>query len=91
MCWAHIISPAASRSALADFLDALPYTKISAFGGDYMFVDGVWGHLSLARENVARVLAEKVREGVFTREKALQIGLALFHDNPARIFRLQGV
>lgn len=88
MCWAHIIAPVAARRALSGFLDALPYTKISAFGGDYLFVDGVYGHLVIARENVARVLAEKVREGAFGRDRALAIARALFHDNPARIFGL---
>jgi uncharacterized protein len=91
MCWAHIISPSASRIALSDFLDAIPCTKISAFGGDYVLVDGVYGHLALAREDVARVLAEKVEEGVFGREKALNVGRALFYDNPKRIFRLDDV
>ena len=88
MCWAHIISPVAARRALSGFLDALPFTKISAFGGDYLFVDGVCGHLAIARENVARVLAEKVREGTFGKERASAIARALFHDNPARIFGL---
>jgi predicted TIM-barrel fold metal-dependent hydrolase len=86
MCWAHIISPVAARRALSGFLDALPFTKISAFGGDYLFVDGVYGHLQVARENVARVLAEKVQEGTFGRKQALVVAQALFHDNPARIF-----
>jgi hypothetical protein len=53
MCWAHIISPSASMQALDDFLDAVPYNKISAFGGDYLLVDGVYGHLYMARQNVA--------------------------------------
>ena len=88
MCWAHIISPWASRSALHDFLDAVPYNKISAFGGDYLFVDGVYGHLELARRNVARVLAEKIEDGVFGEGKALEIARALFYDNPKRIFKL---
>jgi hypothetical protein len=88
MCWAHIISPVASRRALSGFLDALPFTKISAFGGDYLFVDGVYGHLQIARENVARVLAEKIREGTFGNERALAVARALFHDNPSRIFGL---
>jgi hypothetical protein len=88
MCWAHIISPQASRSALSDFLDAVPYNKISAFGGDYLFVDGVYGHLRMARENVSRVLADKVAEGVFSLDVAVKIGRALFYDNPMRIFKL---
>jgi uncharacterized protein len=91
MCWAHIISPSASRAALSDFIDAVPSTKISAFGGDYGFVDGVCGHLCMARENVARVLAEKVEEGTLDRGQAIPLGHALFYDNPRRIFRLDDV
>ena len=84
-----MISPSASVAALHDFLDAIPYNnKISAFGGDYMFVDGVYGHLEIARRNVARVLAEKVESGVFDEVKALEIALALFYGNPKRIFKL---
>jgi hypothetical protein len=88
MCWAHIISPWASRQALHGFLDAVPYNKICAFGGDYGFVDGVFGHLCVARENVSRVLWEKVQEGTFSAQKALDIAQALFHDNPGAIFNL---
>jgi uncharacterized protein len=88
MCWAHIISPSASIRALDDFLDAIPYNKISAFGGDYLFVDGVYGHLYMARQNVSRVLAEKVKQGIFSLDKAVDIGKALFYDNPMRIFKL---
>jgi predicted TIM-barrel fold metal-dependent hydrolase len=88
MCWAHIISPSASVAALGDFLDAVPYNKISAFGGDYLFVDGVYGHLEIARQNVSSVLADKVEKGVFTEAKALEIAKALFYDNPKRILKL---
>jgi hypothetical protein len=44
-------------SALVEWLDTVPANKISAFGGDYIFVDGVYGHQYLARQNVARALA----------------------------------
>ena len=88
MCWAHIMSSPASVAALDDFLDAVPYNKISAFGGDYCFVDGVYGHLHISRENVSRVLAKKVCEGVFSENKALDIAKALYYDNPKRIFQL---
>lgn len=76
--------------ALDDFLDAVPYNKISAFGGDYLLVDGVYGHLYMARQNVSRVLAKKVEYGVFPLDKALDIAKALFYDNPMRIFQLNG-
>jgi hypothetical protein len=89
MCWGHIISPEAARRALAEWLDAVPANKISAFGGDYCFVDGVYGHQELARRNVARTLAGKVADGDFYLDRAREIAQWLFVDNPCRLFRLQ--
>lgn len=88
MCWGHIISPEAARRALVEWLDAVPANKISAFGGDYCFVDGVYGHQYLARRNVAAALTQKVEDGSFDGERAKEIAGWLFVDNPARLFGL---
>lgn len=88
MCWAHIISPTASVNALIEWIDSVPMNKISAFGGDYIFVDGVYGHQYLARVNVSKSLAKKVEEGVFDVERAKEISEMLFYKNPLRIFKL---
>lgn len=88
MCWAHIISPRASMLALDEWLDAVPYNKISAFGGDYCFVDGVYGHQMLARENVCKVLSRKVLAHEITTDAAVAIAHALFVDNPSRILNV---
>ncbi len=89
MCWGHIISPEAARRALVEWLDAVPANKISAFGGDYCFVDGVYGHQKLARQNVAMALATKVHDGSFDLDRAREIAGWLFVDNPTRIFGLK--
>ena len=88
MCWGHIISPEAARRALVEWLDAVPANKISAFGGDYCFVDGVYGHQVLARQNVAAALATKVADGSFGMERATELAKWMFVDNPLRIFGL---
>lgn len=90
MCWGHIVSPAAAVNALVEWLDAVPANKISAFGGDYCFVDAVYGHQLLARQNVARALAIKVEQGVFDVDRACRIAQMLLVDNPMAIFRLEG-
>ena len=89
MCWGHIISPEAARRALVEWLDAVPANKISAFGGDYCFVDGVYGHQRLARQNVAAALAMKIRTGTFGLDRAKEIAHWLFIDNPARLFGVE--
>lgn len=88
LCWAHIISPFASRNALYEMLDVLPYTKILGFGGDYIFFDGVVGHITMAKQNICTVLAQKVCNnecGIDLAEKILQ---SVLHDNAKRVFKL---
>jgi len=88
MAWMHIISPAQSRAALAEWLDMVPNTKIFGFGGDYLIVEKVYGHLKMARQNIARVLAEKVQEGSFSRAEASLVARRLMFDNPNEFYRL---
>ncbi len=88
MCWSHIVSPNAARTALSEWLETVPYNKVCAFGGDYHFIDGVYGHQAMARRNVARVLADKVEAGLFDVDEATEIACRLFLDNPYDIFNL---
>lgn len=88
MCWAHIISPNASINALVEWFDTIPLNKISAFGADYNFIDGVYGHLKLAQQNIAKALSIKMEEKLFDINMAKQVAKMLFYDNPKKIFRL---
>ena len=88
MCWMHIMGPAISRRALSQWIDAVPVTKIFAFGGDYTVVEKIYGHLQLARADVATVLAEKVERGRFTETDALKIARLIFNENPKRFYGL---
>ncbi|MBA7472253.1 Uronate isomerase [subsurface metagenome] len=90
MCWAHIVSPNAAINSLIEWIETIPLNKISAFGGDRVFVDGVYGHLQIAKENVAKALSFKVSQGLFDGEEAKKIAKMLFYDNPLKIFRLEG-
>ncbi len=90
MCWMHIMGPEISRRALGQWLDAVPVTKIFAFGGDYSVVENIYGHLLLARANVATVLAEKIERGRLGEADALHIARLLFNENPKRWYKLQG-
>ena len=88
MCWAHIISPHASRAFFREALDVIPYTKLFAFGGDYLFFDGVVGHLAMAKKNICEVLAEKVDRGEYGMDLAEKILRAVFYGNAKRVFKL---
>jgi predicted TIM-barrel fold metal-dependent hydrolase len=88
MAWMHIISPTQARSALAEWLDMVPNSKIFGFGGDYSIVEKVYGHLKIARENIALVLAGKVREGAWSRSDASLVARRLMHDNAVEFYQL---
>jgi uncharacterized protein len=88
MCWMHIMGPAISRRALDSWLDAVPVTKIFAFGGDYFVPEKIYGHLDLARANVATVLADKVRLGRMTDSAAIETARLLFYDNARKWYQI---
>jgi predicted TIM-barrel fold metal-dependent hydrolase len=85
-CWAHIISPTASRRALDEFLDTVPSNKILAFGGDFIYPELSYAHAKMARRNLAQVLARKVEDGFCNESEALELSRRLLHDNAARLF-----
>ena len=86
LCWAHIVSPGATRRALQDFLETVPVNKIFGFGGDYRYPELSYAHAKMARRNIALTLAERVESGFCTEDEALEIAHMLLRDNPAQLF-----
>ena len=91
MAWMHLISPAQARSALSEWLDMVPNNKIFGFGGDYAIVEKVYGHLKLARQNIAAVLAEKIATAAMSRSEASLIARRLMFDNPRDFYWPMGL
>ncbi len=90
-CWSHIVSWYMAGASIPEYVDFVPVTKIIAFGGDYSAptVEKVYGHLSMAQENVAAGLARMVADRRMTVERAIEIARMWFWDNPVRIYRLE--
>lgn len=89
LCWCHIISPMMTRSLLNEWTDLVPANKIIAFGGDYHLpVEKVYGHLLMARENIAHVLASRIEEGLLDREQAVGLARKWFYGNPKALYGL---
>ena len=87
-CWMWVINQSAGRRALSDMLDSVPANKIHGFGGDYIFVEGSYGHARITRQEISRVLCEKIEEGRFTEDYALKVGNMLLRDNAIENFDL---
>lgn len=89
LCWCHIVSPRMTCSLLDEWVDLVPVNKIIAFGGDYGApVEKVYGHLVMARENIARVLGGRIEDGLMTEEEAVAVARKWFLENPRELYRL---
>lgn len=89
-CWTHIISQGFAMAALDEAIDLVPTNKILAFGGDYGTpVENVYGHLTMARENISRVLAKRIEEGQMTEDQAIDLAHKWLWDNPKELYRLK--
>jgi predicted TIM-barrel fold metal-dependent hydrolase len=89
LCWMHVISPVLARRALDEWLDVVPTNKLIAWGGDYwMALEKVYGHLVMARENIAEVLADRICRGLISEAEALAVAGRMFRDNPAALYNL---
>lgn len=87
-CWAWIIDPYASRQALLGYLTSVPINKIFAFGGDVRIADPTYGHLLLAKRQIALALGQLVAESYFGESDALNIARRILRDNAAEFFDL---
>jgi len=88
LAWDNVISPEIATRALGNLIDTVPMNKINGFGGDYCVVEKVYGHLTLARRNIARALSAKVDAGAMPMSRAHAWAQALLVDNPIQMFAL---
>jgi len=89
LCWAHIVAPDMVVQTLKEAVDMVPMNKIFAFGGDYiLFIEKVYGHLHMAKENIALVLGDRVDRNLMDLDDAKQILHAWFYDNPKHFYGL---
>lgn len=90
LCWSHSLNAAMTANALDEYVDLLGIDKIIAFGGDTrsVTVEKTYGHLEMARRNVAKVLAGRIRKELLDLDEATAMARAWFRDNPARIYRV---
>lgn len=88
MCWMHIIGEQPARNMLDEWLDLVPSNKILAFGADYGHVEGTYAHSKMARENVARVLADRVSRGNQSMREAEEIAVRIVRLNGRELYGL---
>ncbi len=88
MCWAWIINPVAAKDFLKKYLVTAPANKLLTFGGDYIPVEPVLGHATIARRGIALALTELIQEGWLSTNDAMELVDPIMHENARRIFNL---
>jgi hypothetical protein len=89
MCWAWIINPIAAKDFLKKYLVTAPANKILTFGGDYIQVETVLGHATIARHGISLALSELVEEGWLKLDAALELINPIMNGNSRRIFNVK--
>jgi glucuronate isomerase len=80
--WWHNFFPDCIRQVIAERLDMLPVAKQMGFFSDAYCVEWVYGKSRMAEKQLARVLAEKILQGQYTRDDALAIARSILYESP---------
>ena len=88
LTWVYVLSPSFSVRYLHEWLETIPASKITAYGGDYGNVENAYGHLLFAKQIVSRVLIDKVKDGYFSESEGKKIAQMMLHDNAVQIYKL---
>jgi len=88
MNWTYSISPEYAERYLTEWLEAVPASKIMAFGGDQRCVENTYGNLMVAKKIITDVLAAKVNNGYFTEQEALTVARMILYDNAMDFYNL---
>jgi len=89
MCWTHTLSPSLAAHALDEWIDQVAANKIIAFGGDVRWpVEKVYGHLVLAKQVVAKVLAGRIESGLMDKSQAINLAELWFDKNARELYKL---
>jgi len=86
--WWHCLYPTYIERMLSERLEILPANKIIGFFSDAYCVEWSYGKLSLIKKVLAKVLTEKVQEGYFSEDFAIELVQKILYENPERIFRI---
>ena len=86
LCWTHILSPNTTIKALIEWIQMMPLNKIIGFGGDADSTLSIFGHLRIARENMAEALGELVEQHIIEEDQVEVIARQIFYENPKTVY-----
>jgi len=88
-CWWHNFFPDTIRQILSERLDMVPVNKQVGFFSDAYCVEWSYAKAVMIRRQLARVLADRVEQGQYTRADALGIAQAILFETPRSLLGMQ--
>ena len=86
--WWHNFFPSTIRQVLEERLDMLPTNRQIGFFSDAYCVEWAYAKARIVKQELARVLAEKVECGQYDVELAVDIAREILFDTPQTLLRL---
>jgi hypothetical protein len=83
--WWHNFFPDAIRQIIGERLDMLPVNKHVGFFSDAYCIEWTYGKARLVRKQLARVLADKIESGQYSKTDALAIARAILFETPQNL------
>lgn len=83
--WWHNLFPGVIRKVLRDRLDMLPMNRQAAFFSDAYCAEWSYAKAVIIRRQLAEVLAEKIDQGQYTLDGALDIARHILFESPQSI------
>lgn len=88
LCWSWIVNPVATQHFVEEYLTSAPANKLLVFGGDYINIEPIAGHASLARQGLTNALTHLIEDKYHSCEDVEEIIPQLMHQNAEKIFNL---
>ena len=87
--WWHNFFPDAIRQVMAERLDMLPANKQIGFFSDAYCAEWSYAKAVIVRKQLARVLADKIEQGQYSRADALAVARAILFDAPQSLLGMK--
>jgi len=71
-----------------EVIETVPRNKVIGFGGDYKAeaVEKIYGHITMAKEDMVEVLSKKIKEGYLKLNDAKSLIREWFYQNPYSLY-----
>lgn len=80
--WWHNFFPGAMRQVMEERLDMLATNKQVGFFSDAYCIEWAYAKSVMVRNQLSQVLSQKIAQGQYTRDQAVQIASAMIYDTP---------